>query len=106
MTRYEPYKEGDKHFLDVDPDDEVNYVADVRKWLTDNSTIAVSFEPIPVGCTVLKQGTPQGERGGLLPVKLRVDFNEPDAHCTFRVTTELTDDQQFDKTIWFNKVEN
>jgi len=104
MTRYEPYKEGDKHFLDVDPDDEVNYVANVLKWLTDNNTDASSFECIPVGCTVLLKDVPQGAQGSLLPVKLKVDFSEADAHCTFRVDT--TDNQQFDKTIWFKEVEN
>lgn len=104
MTRYEPYKEGDKHFLDVDTNDEVNYVADVSKWLTDNSTSTLSFELIPIGCTVLQKGTPQGDSGGLLPVKLKVDFDVADPHCTFRVDTE--DDQQFDKTIWFKEVTN
>lgn len=104
MTQFVPYKEGDKHFLDVDPDDEVNYVADVTKWLTDNSTTTMSFDTIPVGCTVLLQGTPQGTFGGLLPAKIKVDFSVDDAHCTFRTDTE--DGQQFDKTIWFKKVEN
>lgn len=104
MTQYAPYKEGDKHFLDVDTNDEVNYVANVIKWLADNETAVAAFVTIPVGCTVLLKGTAQGERSGLLPVKLKVDFGVADPHCTFRVDTE--DDQQFDKTIWFKEVVN
>lgn len=104
MTRYEPYKEGDKWYLDVDRDDEVNYVANVFKWLSDNATSALDFLPIPVGCTVLQKGSAQGERNSLLPVKLKVSFDADDPHCTFRVDTE--DDQQFDKTIWFKEAVN
>lgn len=104
MTQYVPYKEGDKHFLDVDSNDEVNYVANVTQWLTDNSTSTLDFTPVPVGCTLLLKGTPQGDLGGLLPVKLKVDFDVADPHCTFRVDTE--DGQQFDKTIWFKQVTN
>lgn len=104
MTQYAPYKIGDKHFIDVDPDDEVNYVANVTKWLTDNNTTAISFTVIPEGCTVMLQDVPQGTRGGLLPVKLKVKFDVDDARCTFRTDTE--DGQQFDKTIWFKRVEN
>lgn len=104
MTKYEPYKEGDKHYIDVDPDDELNYVAVVTKWLEDNQTEALSFAPVVAGCEVLQKGLPQGDRGSLLPVKLKVTFDVVDAHCTFRVKT--TDGQQFDKTIWFKKVEN
>lgn len=104
MTRYEPYLEGDKHTIDVDSDDELYYVANVTQWLVDNVTSTQSFDPLPVGCTLMEKGQPQGSFGGLLPVKLRVDFDAPDAHCTFRVRT--ADNQQFDKTIWFKKVEN
>lgn len=104
MTQYMPYKEGDKHFLDVDTNDEVNYVANVTQWLTDNSTSTLDFTPVPVGCTLIVKGTPQGDLGGLLPVKLKVDFDVADPHCTFRVDTE--DEQQFDKTIWFKEVVN
>jgi hypothetical protein len=107
MINREPYKDGDKWTLDVDPDDEVNYVADVRQWLIDNNTEVESFVLETMGLQVLAQGLPQGDRNGLLPVKLKVNFDtEPPffPHCTFRVTT--TDDQQFDKTMWFNQVEN
>lgn len=104
MTQYVPYKVGEKHFLDVDTDDEVNYVGNVIKWLTDNNTSTSSFEALSEGCTVILKDVPQGTRGGLLPVRLKVDFEAIDPHITFRVSTE--DEQQFDKTIWFNKVEN
>lgn len=104
MTRYTPYKEGDKWFLDVDANDEVYYVANVNQWLLDNNTTASDFTPVTSGCTVLLKGLPQGDNGGLLPVKLKVDFGVAEAYCTFRVDTE--DGQQFDKTMWFKEVTN
>ena len=106
MAKTIPYLDGDKWTLDVDPDDEVNYAADVRQWLTDSATTAASFELITNGVTVLEQGMPQGELSGLLPAKLKVvgALDESQAFCTFRVTTE--DDQQFDKTMWFKPVQN
>lgn len=102
MAKTAPYLDGDKHTLDVDFDDEVNYVADVTQWLVDSATSTRSFTLVPEGATVLDQGLPQGELGGLLPVKLKV--NAQPAFCTFRVTT--TDNQQFDKTMHFKQVEN
>jgi hypothetical protein len=106
----EPYKDAtndDRWTLDVDPDDEVNYVADVRQWLQDSNTSALSFELLTNGVTVLVKGEPQGDLNGLLPAKLKVGFNgEGPAFATFRVTTELGDDQQFDKTMWFKQVQN
>lgn len=105
MVRFEPYLEGDKHTIDTDQDDELNYVADVRQWCVDNATTVASFDVIPVGVTVITKGTAQGDMGGLLPAKLKVLYSgtEP-ARATFRSKT--ADGQQFDKTIWFNKVEN
>lgn len=105
MARFEPYKVGDKHTIDTDQDDELNYVADVRQWLIDNATTAASFTIESVGVIVLFKGVPQGDMGGLLPAKLKVDYSGVEqAHATFR--TKTADGQQFDKTIWFNKVEN
>lgn len=103
-----PYKIGDDWFLDVDPNDEVNYVWNVTQWLIDNSTSAASFTLVPEpegSVTVLEKGSPQGDRSGLLPAKLKVDFTgTPTPLCTARVKT--ADGQQFDKTINFKKVQN
>lgn len=94
-----------KWTLQVDPDDEVNYVADVTQWLIDNATTAASFELIPVGIEVLLKGTPQGDRSGLLPAKLKFTSDSLSTrYCTWRVTT--ADGQRFDKTMHFVEVQN
>jgi len=94
-----------KWTLQVDPDDEVNYVADVTQWLIDNATTAASFELIPTGITVLLKGDPQGDRSGLLPAKLKFTSDTVTARsCTWRVTT--ADGQRFDKTMHFTPVQN
>lgn len=91
--------------LQVDPDDEVNYVADVTQWLIDNATTAVSFELIPTGVEVMEKGAPQGDRSGLLPAKLKFTTDTvPSRSCTWRTTT--ADGQRFDKTMHFVAVQN
>lgn len=105
MTAIEPYEKDGKWWIDKDPDDKLYYVANVIDALTDGGTSAVSFEVITKGVIALEQGKPQGERGGLLVVKL--DSMGPegtDSYCKFRVTCANT--EQFDRTIWFNRVEN
>lgn len=108
MAKFEPYKnpaKGNRWTIDADENDELNYVANVTQWMLDNVTAVASFDIIPVGVTVLLKGSAQGEFGALLPAKLKVTYTGPTDTCaTFRVTT--TDGQKFDKTIWFNKVEN
>jgi hypothetical protein len=105
MTRYEPYKEGDKHVIDTDPDDKLIYLWNVTKFCEDNSTEVESFVLVTDGVEVLEKGTPQGPRNALLTAKCKVSFDTvQEPFGTARVTT--TDGQQFDKTIWFKKVEN
>lgn len=108
MAKTAPYQDpanGSRWTMDVDADDEVNYVGNVTKWLTDNGTTAASFVPVVRNVTVLLQGPPQGPSNGLLPVKLKVNFTDTgETYCTFRVTT--ADGQRFDRTVWFKKVEN
>lgn len=107
-TNTEPYKDpanGGRWTIDVDPDDELNYAGNVTQWLTDSGTETDTFDVIPQGVTVITKSMPQGPLKGLLPVKLKVTFDSGDeAFLTFRVST--VDDQQFDKTVWFKKVEN
>lgn len=94
-----------KWTLQVDPDDEVNYVADVTQWLIDNATTAASFELIPTGVEVLLKGSPQGDRSGLLPAKLKFTTDVLQSRsCTWRVST--ADGQRFDKTMHFTSVQN
>lgn len=104
-TSTEPKLTAGKWRLPVDPDDEVNYVFDVTQWLIDNATTAVSFELVPVGVTVLLKGTPQGDRSGLLPAKLKLtEGAASERYCTARTTT--ADGQKFDKTMYFDPVQN
>lgn len=105
-TSKEPKLVNGKWTLEVDPDDEVFYVADVSQWLIDNATTATAFSPILTGMTDLQPGqTPQGDRGGLLPVKLKFsDGVFTERSCTFRVST--ADGQRFDKTMYFVQVQN
>lgn len=95
-----------KWTLKVDPDDEVFYTADVSQWLIDNATTSASFVPILTGMTDLQPGQiPQGDRGGLLPVKLKfAEGASTERSCTWRVTT--ADGQRFDKTLYFTSVQN
>lgn len=105
MGKVEPYELNGRWYIDKDPDDKLFYVADVTKQLVDSNTTAVSFEAIPEGVTLLEKGAPQGDRGGLLPVKLGgMGPDESDSFCIFRITCANT--EQFDRTIYFAKVEN
>lgn len=105
MTQFVPYKDGDRWTIDTDPNDKLDYVGIVTQWMIDNSCIGISYEVVTQGVTVLQQDPITGDLGDWCPVKLQVPFNEGDeAFITFRVTTD--DEQQFDKTIWFNKVQN
>ena len=105
MGKDEPYEKDGRIYIDKDPNDKLFYVADVTQQLVDSATSAVSFEAVPVGVTVLEKGAPQGELGGLLPVKLDgMGELDEDSYCIFRVTCE--NGEQFDRTIWFNLVEN
>lgn len=100
-----PRLQNGRQTLDVDPDDEVFYVADVTQWLIDNATTAVSFELIPMGVEVLEKGSPQGDRSGLMPAKLKLTTDTVTTRsCTWRVTT--ADGQRFDKTMYFVQVQN
>lgn len=109
MTQFVPYKVGDRWTIDTDPNDILDYVGIVTQWMMDNSCSGLSFDVVSRGVTVLQKDPIQGELGDLLPVKLQVTYledgeDEPESYITFRVTTD--DEQQFDKTIWFNKVQN
>lgn len=104
-TSLEPKLTNGKWTLQVDPDDEVFYVFDVSQWLIDNATTATSFELIPTGVEVMLKGDAQGDRGGLLPAKLKfTTATVAERFCTARVTT--ADGQRFDKTMYFTQVQN
>lgn len=105
MGKDEPYELNGRWYIDKDPDDKLFYVANVTAQLVDSNTTALSFEVIVEGVTLLEKGLPQGERGGLLPVKLGgMGPDDSDSYCIFRVTCANT--EQFDRTIYFASVEN
>lgn len=105
MGKDEPYELNGRWYIDKDPNDKLFYVADVTSQLVDSNTTVVSFEAIPEGVTLLEKGAPQGDRGGLLPVKLGgMGPDEGESYCIFRVSCANT--EQFDRTIYFAKVEN
>ena len=105
MGRNEPYVQDGRWYIDKDPDDKRFYVANVIKQLGDSATTAASFEALPQGVTLLEKGTPQGERGGLLPVKIGgMGPKNTESFCLFRVT--CANGEQFDRTIYFNEVSN
>lgn len=104
--KYEVYEDSandNRKTYDADRNDENNYGFDVRLEMANSGTSVVSFELITQGVTLLQQGTPQGENNGMLPVKLRIDFDELDeTFATARYKT--ADGQQFDNTLWFKEV--
>lgn len=105
MARTRPELVADKWRLDKDPDDKLWYVANVIAQLTDAATTAVSFEVVVEGVTVLEKAAPQGDRSGLLPVKLGgMGAQNAESSCTFRVT--CANGEQFDKTMYFDRVSN
>lgn len=105
MGRDEPYVKDGRWYIDKDPEDKRYYVANVTQQLADSATTAASFEAIPQGVTLLEKGAPQGELGGLLPVKIGGMGPEgTESYCLFRVT--CANGEQFDRTIHFNEVDN
>jgi hypothetical protein len=105
MARTRPELVADKWRLDKDPEDKLWYVANVTAQLVDSATTASSFVPVVQGVEVLEVGTPQGDRGGLLPVKLGgMGAVGTESFCTFRVT--CANGEQFDRTMHFDRVSN
>ena len=105
MARTQPELVAGKWRLDKDRDDQLWYVANVIAQLIDAATTVVSFEVLPVGVEVLEKGAPQGDRGGLLPVKLGgIGADGTESSCTFRVT--CANGERFDKTMYFDEVSN
>lgn len=105
MAKTAPYLVGDKWTIDKDPEDKLWYVANVAAQLTDSATTAVSYVVELAGVTLIEKGAPQGVSNSLLPVKLEgMGAQGAESYCTFRVT--CANGEQFDRTIWFNRVTN
>lgn len=98
-----PYQKEGKWFIDKDPEDKRYYVADVSRDLTDSNTTATSVECVVAGVSVIEGPQIQG---GLIVVKLGGLDTAPNAvnYCTFRVT--CANSEQFDRTIYFARVDN
>lgn len=105
MANVAAYTKGGKQYFDKDPDDQLFYVANIAADLTDSATTAVSYTLITSGVTVLQQAAPQGTNGSLLAVKIgALTTVTGDPFVTFRVT--CANGEQFDRTIYFNPVDN
>lgn len=103
MASDKPTIESGKLTLDIDPDDKLWYIGNVTQQLADSGTTAVSFTTLLEGLTLLESGAPQGDRGGLLPVKLQGISNvNGEIKCTWRVI--CANGEQFDRTLYFKKV--
>jgi hypothetical protein len=98
-----PYQENGKWYIDKDPDDKRYYVADITNDLTDSATTAQSVEAVVSGVTVLEGPTIQGSKIIVKLGGLDVSANAVNS-CTFRVTCSNT--EQFDRTIYFKRVDN
>ncbi|QJE03050.1 hypothetical protein HH212_26195 [Massilia forsythiae] len=98
-----PYAKDGKWYIDKDPEDKRYYVADVTNDLTDSATTAASVQCVVAGVAVLEGPTIQGTK---IVVKLGGFDTAPNASnfCTFRVT--CANSEQFDRTIYFNRVDN
>lgn len=103
MAKTAPYQVGDRWTIDKDPEDKRYYVADVTKDLTDSSTTIQSVELVIVGVTLIEGPSVQGSQ---IVVKLGGLDTSPNAinSCTFRITCVNT--EQFDRTIYFNRMDN
>ena len=102
MANLDPYMIGDRHYIDVDPDDIRNYVADVSAELANSNTTASSCVLVVAGMVAVGSVTIQG---GLIASKLQGSSmsDTSDNYCTFRVT--CANGEQFDKTIYFKNVD-
>ena len=107
MSNREPYKEGNRHFVDKDPDNKWFYVADVTDEITLNNTTAVSAVAIVHRMTVLVQ--PDVQEGKFIVFKVEgpspaLEGDTEDAHVTLRVT--CANGEQFDKTVYYKAEED
>jgi hypothetical protein len=102
MANLDPYKDGDRWYIDVDPDDIRIYVGDVSAELTNSNTTASSCVLVLQNMIAVGSVTIQG---GLIATKLQGNnmSTVSDNLCTFRVT--CANGEQFDKTIYFKKVD-
>lgn len=98
-----PYLKDGKWTINKDPEDKRYYVADITNDLTDSNTTAASVTCVVAGVTVVEGPEIQGSK---IVVKLGGLDTAPNAvnYCTFRVT--CANSEQFDRTIYFNRVDN
>jgi hypothetical protein len=106
MANREPYKVGDKHYVDKDPDNKWTYVADFTEECELNATTVASCTTIVSRMTIL--AGPTVEAGMLVKFKVEgpsAPLDDPeDAFVTLRATCANGD--QFDKTLYFKPSED
>ena len=98
-----PYFKDGKWWVDKDPDEQSFYVANITKELSDRGTTAASVEPVVKGVEILIQPQIQGN---FVVIKLAgLDVTSgAENYWTARVT--CANGERFDRTMWFNRVDN
>jgi hypothetical protein len=111
MTMKLPTLVNGKMTTDRDPDEKSHYGADITQELIDRATTAVSVEVVLVGVAKLEEPQIQvvtgdaGQRTYVVAFLGGLDADPPDGwKWVARVT--CANKEQFDKTTWFNKVDN
>lgn len=103
-TNRNPYKVGDRHYVDKDPNNEWYYVFDISAELALSNTTAVSATSTVDRMTVMEGPTLQA--GKYFVVKLsgpsdKTVQTQDDASVKLAVT--CANGEKFDKTLWFNQ---
>ena len=99
----EPYFKDGKWWVDKDPDEESFYVANITKELTDRGTTAASVVPVVKGVEILIQPQIQGN---FVVIKLAGLDVSPNAENFWVARVTCANGEKFDRTMWFNRVDN
>lgn len=99
----EPYFKDGKWWVDKDPDEQSHYVANITKELSDRATTAASVVPIVGGVEVLIQPEIQGN---FVVIKLGGLDTSDGAENFWTARVTCANGERFDRTMWFNRVDN
>lgn len=98
-----PYLVGVKWTIDVDPNDKNYVVGILAKDLTDRATTISAVSAVTAGVTVLEGPTAQGTS---VISKVTMDTSVPDSDHSLTLRVVCANTEQFDRTIYFNLVDN
>lgn len=103
MAAIAPYQKDGKWYIDKDANDERYYVANIANDLADSATTAASVEAILGGVVKLEEADLQGH---LIVIKLGGLDTAANAKNFWTSRVTCANGEKFDRTIWFNGVEN